>query len=175
MVRARTLACSGMQFGFAEFPTLTSIRKAAGHHRIHDRWDDVRRGQNNCFVESRLRCYGNAVITGWHIRPQLVKVFYADTCFYYDWVLTSISYLEMIRAAAEGFPNSVYDPPPESSSNAPSLNLNLGGVNVSLGGPGGSGVYRTSSDNVGVQAEGIRDGVRSLFGKVKQGVDKIVL
>lgn len=81
----------------------------------------------------------------------------------------------MVRAAAESFPNSVYEPPPESASNAPSLNLNLGGVNVSLGGPGGSGVYRTSSDNVGVQADGIRDGVRNLIGKVKQGVDKIGL
>lgn len=90
-------------------------------------------------------------------------------------MLTFISYLEMVRASAESFPNSVYEPPPESSSNAPALNLNLGGVNVSLGGPGGSGVYRTSSDNVGVQAEGIKDGVRSLIGKVKQGVDKIGL
>lgn len=109
------------------------------------------------------------------MRPQLVQVLHANFRSHYDSVLTSISYLEMVRTAAEAFPNSVYEPPPESSSNAPSLNLNLGGVNVSLGGPGGSGVYRTSSDNVGVQAEGIRDGVRNLIGKVKQGVDKIGL
>lgn len=109
------------------------------------------------------------------MRTQFIQVLHLNFSSRYDLVLTSTSYLEMVRAAAEGFPNSVYEPPPESSSNAPSLNLNLGGVNVSLGGPSGSGVYRTSSDNVGVQAEGIRDGVRNLFGKVKQGVDKIGL
>ena len=85
------------------------------------------------------------------------------------------SYLEMFRTAAVSFPSSVYDPPPESASTAPSLNLNLGGVNVSLGGAAGTGVYRTSSDNVGVHADGIRDGMRNLIGKVKQGVDKISL
>lgn len=88
---------------------------------------------------------------------------------------TLASYVEMIRAAAEKFPASVYEPPPESATTAPSLKLNLGGVNVSLGGPAGTGVYRTSSDNVGVQAEGIKDGVRNLIGRVKQGVDKIGL
>ncbi|KAL1686281.1 Sec1-like protein [Schizophyllum commune] len=88
-------------------------------------------------------------------------------------VHNSSSYLEMVRAAAQNFPASVYEPPPESASNAPVLNLNLGGVNVSLGGPGGTGVYRTSGEHVGVQADGIREGVMSLFGKVKEGVDKI--
>jgi len=81
----------------------------------------------------------------------------------------------MLRLAALKFPASVYDPPPESAANAPSLNLNLGGVNVSLGGPGGTGVYRTSSEGVGVQADGIRDGVMNLIGKVKQGVDRIAI
>ena len=81
----------------------------------------------------------------------------------------------MIRLAAMNFPSSVYDPPPESASNAPALNLNLGGVNVSLGGPGGTGVFRTSGETVGVQADGIRDGVMSLIGKVKQGVDRIAI
>jgi vacuolar protein sorting-associated protein 45 len=57
----------------------------------------------------------------------------------------------------------------------PSLNLNLGGVNVSLGGTGGTGLYRTSGETVGIQADGIRDGMRNLFGKVKQGVDQIRL
>lgn len=79
----------------------------------------------------------------------------------------------MIRTAATSFPSSVYEPPPESATNAPSLNLNLGGVNVSLGGAGGTGVYRTSGEGVGVQADGIRDGMRNLLGKVKQGVDRI--
>jgi vacuolar protein sorting-associated protein 45 len=85
------------------------------------------------------------------------------------------SYLEMIRSAAATFPSSVYEPPPESASNAPALNLNLGGVNVSLGGPGGTGVFRSSGDSVGVQADGIRDGVKSLLDKVKQGVDRMAI
>lgn len=80
----------------------------------------------------------------------------------------------MVRSAAENFPVSVYDPPPESSSNAPVLNLNLGGVNVSLGGSG-AGVYRTSNEGVNVQADGLRDGVLSLFDKVKQGVDRMAI
>lgn len=82
-------------------------------------------------------------------------------------------YIEMLRHAATSFPPAVFEPPPESASNAPALNLNLGGVNVSLGGPAGSGVYRTSGEGVGVQADGLRDGVLNLFGKVKQGVDRI--
>ena len=174
MVRERTLACSGALHDPAEFLVLTTTPQTARYHCFHDRWDNVRGGQNNCFIEPRLCFNGNASATWRHMRPQLVQVVHANFGSHYL-VLTSTSYLEMVRAAAEGFANSVYEPPPESSSNAPSLNLNLGGVNVSLGGPSGSGVYRTSSDNVGVQAEGIRDGVRNLFGKVKQGVDKIGL
>ena len=82
-------------------------------------------------------------------------------------------YIDMLRAAAVNFPASVYDPPPESASNAPILNLNLGGVNVSLGGAAGTGVYRTSNEGLNVQADGLRDGVMNLIGKVKQGVDRI--
>lgn len=82
-------------------------------------------------------------------------------------------YIDMLRSAAVNFPASVYDPPPESASNAPILNLNLGGVNVSLGGAAGTGVYRTSNEGLNVQADGLRDGVMNLIGKVKQGVDRI--
>ncbi|KAH9936618.1 Sec1-like protein [Fomitopsis serialis] len=88
-------------------------------------------------------------------------------------VHNSSSFVEMIRSAAVNFPSSVYEPPPGSSSTMPSLNLNLGGVNVSLGGPAGTGVYRTSGEGVSLQADGITDGVRNLFGKVRQGVDRI--
>jgi len=88
-------------------------------------------------------------------------------------VHNSSSYVDMIRSAASNFPSSVYEPPPGTSSTMPSLNLNLGGVNVSLGGPAGTGVYRTSGEGVSVQADGIKDGVRSLLGRVKQGVDRI--
>jgi len=62
----------------------------------------------------------------------------------------------------------------DSAVNAPSLNFNLGGVNVSLGGPAGTGVYRTS-EGVGVQADGIRDGVMKLIGIVRRGVDRIAI
>lgn len=87
-----------------------------------------------------------------------------------------VSFVEMIRQASTNWPSSVFEPPPESANNMPSLNLNLGGVNVSLGGRGGTGVYRTSGEGpvgVSVQADGIRDGVKSLIGKVRQGVDRI--
>lgn len=85
----------------------------------------------------------------------------------------------MIRTAALQWPSAVFEPPPETSTSTtavPSLNLNLGGVNVSLGGRGGSGVYRTSGEGnagVSVQADGLRDGVKNLIGKVRQGVDRI--
>ncbi|KAK2465256.1 hypothetical protein APHAL10511_002610 [Amanita phalloides] len=94
-----------------------------------------------------------------------VRVLLGGTC-----VHNSSSYLAMLKSAAASFPASVYNPPPDSVSSAPSLNLNLGGVNVSLGGPAGTGVYRTSNESVGMQADGLRDGVRNLIGKVRQGV-----
>ena len=50
----------------------------------------------------------------------------------------------MFRSAATAFPQNVYEAPPEVPSGAPSLNLTLGNMNVSLGGPAGMGVYRTS-------------------------------
>ncbi|KAH7912553.1 Sec1 family-domain-containing protein [Hygrophoropsis aurantiaca] len=45
-------------------------------------------------------------------------------------VHNSSSYVDMIRGAADNFPASVFEPPPESASTAPALNLNLGGVNT---------------------------------------------
>ena len=63
----------------------------------------------------------------------------------------------------------------DSAVNAPSLNFNLGGVNVSLGGPAGTGVYQTSGEGVGIQADGIRDGVMKLIGIVRRGVDRIAI
>lgn len=96
----------------------------------------------------------------------------------------------MISHAAEAFPPTVYAPPPETASgtSGPSLNLNLGGLNVSVGGPGGTGVFRAPASSAGapivsvdtggqgVVDEGlreVRDGVRNFFGKVKQGVDRM--
>lgn len=86
MVLERTLACSGMLHSLAEFLVLTIIHKAAGYYCIHDRWDNVRRGQNNCFIESRLCFNGNAGSTGRYMRPQLIQVFMPIT------VLTTIRY-----------------------------------------------------------------------------------
>jgi len=112
-----------------------------------------------------------AASNGSIINPAGIRLLLGGTC-----VHNSSSYIEMLRSEASKFPASVYDPPPESVANAPILNLNLGGVNVSLGGPGGTGVYRTSGEGgVGVQADGIRDGVMNLLGKVKQGVDRIAI
>lgn len=69
-------------------------------------------------------------------------------------------------------------PPPGPST--PTLNIQLGGINLSLGG-GETGIYRTSGEGAGisVQADGIRDGVidgvRGLIGKVKQGAEMVGL
>lgn len=95
----------------------------------------------------------------------------------------------MISHAAEAFPPAVYAPPPESAAGTgPSLNLNLGGLNVSVGGPGGTGVFRaptsaTPGPIVSVDTGGqggvdeglreVRDGVRNFIGKFKQGVDRM--
>ncbi|KAJ2919193.1 hypothetical protein MD484_g1236, partial [Candolleomyces efflorescens] len=126
-----------------------------------------------------------SVMDGPGISPGSVRVILGGTCIHRSssyasssrvwraWANISSSYIEMLRSAAVNFPETVYDPPPESSSNAPALNLNLGGVNVSLGGPAGTGVYRTSNEGINVQADGLRDGVLNLIDKVKQGVDRI--
>ncbi|KAF7314358.1 Sec1-domain-containing protein [Mycena kentingensis (nom. inval.)] len=87
-------------------------------------------------------------------------------------VHNSSSYVEMVRSAATQFPLTVYDPPPESASNAPALNLNLGGVNLSLGGST-PGVYRTNSENsVEYMAKGFLAGLKGVdaFGKTTEDV-----
>ncbi|KAH7340566.1 vacuolar protein sorting-associated protein 45 [Rhizoctonia solani] len=111
------------------------------------------------------------------------RILLGGTC-----VHNSSSFLEMISHAAEAFPPTVYVPPPESTAGAgPSLNLNLGGLNVSVGG-GSTGVFRAppsatgtpivslDSGGPGVVDDGlreVRDGVRNFFDKVKQGVDRM--
>ncbi|KAG6850749.1 hypothetical protein H0H93_009372 [Arthromyces matolae] len=102
--------------------------------------------------------------------PTGVRLLLGGTCVHNSSSILTMNerYLEMMQSSAASFPSSVYEPPPESASNAPALNLNLGGVNVSLGGPGGTGVFRTNGEGVSVQADGIRDGVLSLFDKVIQ-------
>ena len=88
------------------------------------------------------------------------------------------SFLEMVASHLPNFPSSFSLPPPDlPNAGGPSLSLQLGGINVNVGGSGGTGVYRGNGEvSVGVQgAEGIRDGVLNLFGKVKEGVDKLGL
>jgi vacuolar protein sorting-associated protein 45 len=83
--------------------------------------------------------------------------------------------MEMISSTASTFPTSIYTPPQDTAPNAPALNLQLGNLNVNLGGVT-PGVYRTSNEGgASVQADGLRDGMRNLIGKVKQGVDRIGL
>ncbi|KAJ1310095.1 hypothetical protein OPQ81_006842 [Rhizoctonia solani] len=111
------------------------------------------------------------------------RILLGGTC-----VHNSSSFLEMVSHAAEAFPPAVYAPPPESTGGAgPSLNLNLGGLNVSVGG-GGTGIFRAppsaagtpivslDTGGPGVVDDGlreVRDGVRNFFDKVKQGVDRM--
>jgi vacuolar protein sorting-associated protein 45 len=104
-----------------------------------------------------------------HNSSRWVYVIMRQSSFY----LSVHSFMDMLASATTQFPTSVYEPPPEAAAAAPSLNLNLGGVNVSLGGSAGTGVYRTSGEAIGVQADSIRDGVRNLFGKARQGIDRV--
>lgn len=100
--------------------------------------------------------------------------------FYSDRI--SVSFLYQLQSAAStvvggatSVPESTLATTSTAAANAstPSLNVQLGGIQVSVGGPGGTGVYRTSGENaINVQADGIRDGVMNLFGKVKQGVER---
>jgi hypothetical protein len=96
-------------------------------------------------------------------------------------VHNSSSYIAMIQSALTNFPSSFTQPPLETSGTStlsgsgPSLNVQLGSLNLSVGGVAGTGIYRGSGDGVALQTDGIRDGVKSLFGKVRQGVESIGL
>ncbi|EJD54450.1 Sec1-like protein [Auricularia subglabra TFB-10046 SS5] len=93
-------------------------------------------------------------------------------------VHNSSSFLQMLEVSAAQFPSSIYQPPREPNANGagPGLSMQLGGINVTVGGAAGTGVYRSPDGATpGVQVDGIRDGVRNLLGRVKQGVDRIGL
>lgn len=93
----------------------------------------------------------------------------------------SSSYLASVQTALADFPPSFTQAPSEISGghaaggSGPSLNVQLGNLNLSVGGAAGTGIYRGTGEGVGLQTDGIRDGVKNLFGKVKQGVESIGL
>ncbi|KAK4689943.1 vacuolar protein sorting-associated protein 45, partial [Tremellales sp. Uapishka_1] len=119
-------------------------------------------------------------------------------------VHNSTSFLNMIESVAENYPQSIYAPPAGStapsnlnlpllsaSSSTPSLpnpapagpaiNLRAGGYELSVGGAGGSGLFRASGGNeIGASfqvpqiPEGIRDGAGRLWGNVRQKVEERV-
>ncbi|KIR53298.1 hypothetical protein I315_04335 [Cryptococcus gattii Ru294] len=109
----------------------------------------------------------------------------------------SSSFLGMVEAAAEHFPQDIWQPPaglsaatstvPSASATpAPStsgVSLRAGGYELSVGGTAGSGLYRSNPSEVGASFEipkidqvagGIRDGAGRLWGNVKQRVEERV-
>jgi len=90
---------------------------------------------------------------------------------------SSSTFMAMLDDAATRFPSSVYLPPPDSGgATGAGLSVQLGGINVTVGGASGTGLYRTAEGApASVQVDGIRDGVRNLLGRVKQGVNQIGL
>lgn len=91
-------------------------------------------------------------------------------------VHNSSSYLASIQHSLSKFPSNFTQAPiSESGGAGPSLNVQLGGLNLSVGGAAGTGLYRGTGEGVGLQTDGIRDGMKNLFGKVKQGVESIGL
>ncbi|KAG8956503.1 vacuolar protein sorting-associated protein 45 [Tulasnella sp. 419] len=105
------------------------------------------------------------------------RILLGGTCIH-----NSSSFLQQLATAP--FPPSYSLPPPDTASSSstadrPALALQLGGINVSVGGPAGTGVYRSTpgETSLGVQADGltreVREGVKDLWGKVRQGVEKL--
>ena len=158
---------------------------------VHDRWYNVRRSSDcsrpepgtryrTCIFNDISQRYAHPTVirdtypSGWDMCAQLIQVHcvaFSLCCFAHD----GKSFLEMISSAASTFPSSIYSPPPDTAPSAPALNLQLGSLNVNLGGPT-PGVYRTTGEGgAAVQADGLRDGMRNLIGKVKLGVDRIGL
>lgn len=78
MVRERTSACSGTLYNPAEVLVLTITPKAARYYYIHDRWDDIRGGEDNCLVEPGFCFDGNAGVAGGHMHPQFIQVICTD-------------------------------------------------------------------------------------------------
>lgn len=109
----------------------------------------------------------------------------------------SSSFLDMVEAAAEHFPQDIWQPPmglSATTSTVPSnsvtpgpstsgVSLRAGGYELSVGGTAGSGLYRSNPGEVGASFEipkidqvagGIRDGAGRLWGNMKQRVEERV-
>ncbi|OXB39165.1 hypothetical protein J007_01020 [Cryptococcus neoformans] len=109
----------------------------------------------------------------------------------------SSSFLDMVEAAAEHFPQDIWQPPvglSAATSTVPStsvtpgpstsgVSLRAGGYELSVGGTAGSGLYRSNPSEVGASFEipkidqvagGIRDGAGRLWGNMKQRVEERV-
>lgn len=111
-------------------------------------------------------------------------------------VHNSTSFLDMVKAAAETWPDSINQPPasvapssgvpslqPSPAPGGPSINLRAGGYELNVGGAGGSGLFRSAAGNDvaanvqlggGLQqvGEGIRDGAGRLWGNVRQRMEE---
>ncbi|KAG9018126.1 vacuolar protein sorting-associated protein 45, partial [Tulasnella sp. 427] len=106
------------------------------------------------------------------------RVLLGGTCIH-----NSSSFLHQLSSAP--FPPSYATPPretapaPSTSAERPALAVQLGNINVSVGGAAGTGVYRTASTGEGIslQADGLKEGVergvKDLWGKVRQGVERL--
>ena len=100
----------------------------------------------------------------------------------------------MVEAAAEHFEPTIYGPPittaplnttatPAPAASGSLVNLRAGGYELSVGGSGGSGLFRTGTGEAGASfqvgqipqvAEGLRDGAGKLWGNVRQRVEERV-
>lgn len=113
-----------------------------------------------------------------------------------------LSFLDMVEKAAENYPPTIYNPPQSATSsisvnppatsvqgtatvppaNGAAINLRAGGYELSVGGAGGSGLYRATggANELGASfqipqiSEGIRDGAGRLWGNVRQKVEERV-
>lgn len=146
------------------------------------------------YEESRSIALLNQRLAGHEGGPGGTRVLLGGSC-----VHNSTSFLEMVMAAAETWPDSIYGAPPNvalssgvpslqpspapGGAGGPSINLRAGGYELNVGGAAGSGLFRSSqgSDvaaNVqlggGLQqvGEGIRDGAGRLWGNVRQRMEE---
>ncbi|BEI85897.1 hypothetical protein CcaverHIS002_0601840 [Cutaneotrichosporon cavernicola] len=143
------------------------------------------------YEESRAIALLNQRLAGNEGGPGGTRILLGGSC-----VHNSTSFLDMVTAAAETWPDSIYGPPPNVAPSpgvpslqpsptpgGPSINLRAGGYELNVGGTGGSGLFRSAQGNDvaanvqlggGLQhvGEGIRDGAGRLWGNVRQRMEE---